>query len=59
METFSVLPQYFKYYLHKHNHQSCPVKKAVLKSFAILPGKTPVLESLLNKVEFRPANLLK
>ena len=40
METLSVFLQcVIRYYLDKVSHQRCPVKKAVLKRFAILTVK--------------------
>ena len=36
--------------MSRNNHQSCSIKKVVLKNFAIFIGKKPELESLFNKV---------
>ena len=42
---------YFVGLTYKNNHRRCSIKKAVLKNFEIFTHKkTPVLESLINKV---------
>ena len=45
----------------RSSHQRCSVRKDALKNFANFTEKTPVLESLFNKVAdlFSPATLLK
>ena len=55
MLSLEFLRSYFSKYLWliavtKSSYRKCSIKQAVLKNFAIFKEKTPVLESLFNKV---------